>query len=471
MTANEQQPLWGGGDSMMHPALDAISVSLRQDMPLAEADLKASAAYARALGKCGVLSIEDGEALSKELLTIRGEYRKGEWRPDGFEDVHTAIEAEVTQRLGDLGARLHTGRSRNDQVATAFRLTVMGIIDDLAKCGTDLLMVILNRAEDEIDTLMSAYTHLQRAQPIRLAHWLMSYFWPLERDLERLMQLRQRVAVLPLGVGAVSGHPFDIDRNYLADELGFDAISENSLDTVGDRDFAIEFVFACSLIGIHLSRMSEDLVVWSSAEFGFIKWPSNLATGSSLMPNKKNPDLPELVRGRAAQPIGDLMTLLTLMKGLPTSYQRDLQEDKQPVWRSNYVTRTNLLAMTAAIDGVVFNGDALSGALSDDILATELADLLVGRGEAFRTAYRAVSCLVARVREGGGTLKEYAASASPEELKPFMAEDILNCRVEDAIERRTTPGGTAREAVELQFKDAQEVIDFYRDKFFALQDD
>jgi len=448
----------------MHPALAAISDSLRQDMPLLDADLRGSAAYARALGRCGVLSEEDAETLATELEQMRADFNAGSWLPAGAEDVHTVIEAEVTRRLPELGGRLHTGRSRNDQVATAFRLTVIDKIEQVMEALVGVMERLRYRAGEEIDTLMPAYTHLQRAQPIRLAHWLMGYFWPLERDLERLLQLRDRTPVLPLGSGAVAGHPFGIDRSFLAESLGFAAISENSLDAVGDRDFAVEFVFDCSLICSHLSRLSEELIIWSSSEFGYVRWRGDLATGSSLMPNKKNPDLVELVRGRSAQTIGEVVSMLTLLKGIPSSYQRDLQEDKQPVWRSAYVAQSNLVAIGAALEGISFNKERMREALTDDTLATEMADLLVDRGLPFRDCYRVVSKIATEARERGCSLTEVAQSVEPEFIAPLTREDIEGLTPEQSVERRTAPGGTAREAVMAQLEEADEVIGFYKEK-------
>ena len=468
MTDQEKQgqdQLWGDGSGAgMHPTLALISDSLRQDLPLAEADLIASAAYARALSRCGVLSPQDGEVLARELESMLEYMREGDWVPKDAEDVHTAIEAEVTRRLPELGGRLHTGRSRNDQVGTAFRMTVRSKLDDIVDAMLELMEVIVEKAVEELDTLMPAYTHLQRAQPIRLAHWLMGYFWPIERDVERLLQARSRISVLPLGSGAVSGHPFALDREWLRRELKFDAISENSLDAVGDRDFAIEFVFACSLTCLHLSRLAEELVVWSSTEFGYVKWRNDLATGSSLMPNKKNPDLAELIRGRASQPVGDLIALLMLIKGLPSSYQRDLQEDKQPVWRSAFWTRSNLNAMAEAFRGIRFNGVKMEAALTDDTLATELADILVDRGHPFRDAYRVVSKIAAKAREIDGSLREAADAMSADELAPLNHQDFEGLTAEGAIERRKVTGGTARATIEAQIEDAREVLRFYREE-------
>lgn len=453
-----KQHLWGGGAAAMHPALAALSDSIGQDAPLADADLRGCIAYAKALGKCGVLSGEEASLLSSSLKSLREEFNAGTWIPAGGEDIHTAIEQEITSRLGDLGARLHTGRSRNDQVATAFRLAVMEEIDGLVENIRGLQRAIVVQAEAEVDTLIPSYTHLQRAQPIRLAHWLMAYFWPLERDIERLLQVRSRASVLPLGSGAVSGHPFGIDREFLASELGFERVSENSLDSVGDRDFAIDFAFGASMVALHLSRLSEELIVWSSSEFGYVQWRDDLATGSSLMPNKKNPDLAELVRGRSAQAVGDLVSLLILIKGLPSSYQRDLQEDKPPVWRIAKATRASVVAMEAGMEGICFVGEAMRAALTDDTLATEMADVLVTKGLPFRQAYRIVSNLAKEARNLGCGLKKAAEDLPAEAIAPLTLQDIQELTVEGAIERRDARGGTAKSAIYEQLKAARALV-------------
>lgn len=451
--------LWGGGFSEgMHPALAAISESLEQDLPLADADLRASAAYARALGRCGVLEQEDAERLGIGLLDLRADLEGGRWLPTDAEDVHGAIEAEITRRLPGLGERLHTGRSRNDQVSTAFRIALREGVELLLRRIRGLQRILVNRARAEIGTLVPSYTHIQRAQPIRLAHWILGYFWPLERDAGRLEDARKRMNRLPLGSGAVSGHPFGIDRDGLARELGFNGITENSLDTVGDRDFAIEFCFCASMMAVHLSRLAEELVIWSSSEFGYIQWPDGLATGSSLMPNKKNPDLAELIRGRAAQSIGEVVSLLALVKGLPSSYQRDLQDDKPPVWRALRACETSLDAMSAAMESITFVRARMSAALTDDTLATELADVLVDRGLAFRAAHHLVGQIVAAGRERGVGIKELARIA-PETLpSEVSATDIAGLSAEIAVERRQAPGGTGRAAIELQIEQAEEAL-------------
>lgn len=450
--------LWGGGhEAAMHPALFALSASMEQDLPLADADLTASAAWAAGLGRCGVLTAAEGERLEAVVHQVRDDLRAGTWLPAGAEDVHTAIEAEVVRRAGELGRRLHTGRSRNDQVATAFRMAVRERADDLTRVVRALQGQFVARAGAEIDTLVPAYTHMQRAQPLRLAQWLLAHFWALERDVERLQAAARRAAVLPLGSGAVTGNAFGIDREWLAARLGFPAVTPNSLDAVGDRDFALEIAFACSVLALHLSRVAEELVIWSTAEFGFVRWPDDLSTGSSLMPNKKNPDLAELVRGRSAAAVGDLVALLTLIKGLPSSYQRDLQDDKPPVWRITNSVRTSVVAFTAAIERIEFDRERMGAALSDDVLATEAADAMVRRGVPFRDAHGAVAGAVAVARRLGVGLREL--QARPDALPaPLEGRDLAGLDSAAAVERRTATGGTARTAVLAQLASASTIL-------------
>ena len=440
--------LWGAGFAEpMDATLAALSCSLGQDLPLADADLLASAAYARALGRCGVLVADEAARLASALEQMRADLASGEWRPGDAEDIHSAIESEVTRRVGEPGSRLHTGRSRNDKVATAFRIAVRERARELIDGVRALQSALVTRAEEEIDTLLPAYTHLQRAQPVRLAHWLLAHFWPLERDAARLAGARERANELPLGSGAATGNAFGVDRAWLARELGFARVTDNSLDAVGDRDFAVEIVFACSLLGAHLSRLAEELVIWSSAEFGFVQWPDSLATGSSLMPNKKNPDLAELVRGRSAATIGDLVSLLALLKGLPAGYQRDLQEDKPPVWRATGAARSSVAAMTVAVERVTFDRARMTAALSDDLLATELADAMVERGVPFRQAHQVVSALSAEARAEGIGWRELLRRRPERTPAPLSPDESLRLDFRAAVERRGTVGGTARAAV------------------------
>ncbi|MBC7792468.1 MAG: argininosuccinate lyase [Clostridia bacterium] len=452
---DKKMTLWGSA-SAMHPALIALSESLAQDLPLADADLRASAAYAHGLAKCGVLTEAEAQTLSDGLMALRTDLANGTWIPTAVEDIHAAIETELTDRFGDVGQKLHTGRSRNDQVSTAFRLAARERVDGLVTDVKRLQSVIADRAKDEIDTLVPSYTHVQRAQPIRLAQWLLAHFFALQRDVERLRQAHAMCNVMPLGSGAVSGHPFNIDREAMAKELGFSRPTDNSLDSVGDRDFVCDVVYACSMTALHLSRLAEELVIWSSAEFAFVKWPSGLATGSSLMPNKKNPDLAELVRGQAGPMLGDLTSILVLVKGLPMSYQRDLQEDKPPLWRATQRMATSLHAMEAAMQHIEFARDKMRAALSDEVLATEVADRMVARGIPFRRAHHGVAAIMERVRDGQDT---FATLAQANDLpSPLVPEDFAKLDMLAAIERRTATGGTAKSAILKQLERARALL-------------
>lgn len=452
---DKKTTLWGGA-SVMHPALVALSESLAQDLPLADADLRASAAYAKALAKCGVLTEGEAKTLADGLEGLRKDLASGAWMPTAVEDIHAAIEGELTQRYGEVGQKLHTGRSRNDQVATAFRLAARERVDGLIADVKRVQAALADRAEDEIDTLVPSYTHVQRAQPIRLSQWLLAHFFALQRDVERLQHAHAMCNVLPLGSGAVSGHPFNIDREALAKNLGFSRPTDNSLDSVGDRDFVCDVIYACSMTSLHLSRLAEELVLWSSAEFAFVKWPDGLATGSSLMPNKKNPDLAELVRGQAAPMLGDLTSILVLVKGLPMSYQRDLQEDKPPLWRATQRLATSLHAMEAAALHIEFARDKMQAALSDEVLATEVADRMVARGIPFRQAHHAVAAVMQRVRDNKDT---FATLAKADDLPaPLIPDDFAQLDMLAAIERRTSIGGTAKSAVLGQLKRARTLL-------------
>ncbi len=451
--------LWGGGfTEPTDPALEALSCSLEQDMPLARADLRASAAWAWALGRSRVLEESDALKLAGALEAMEADLVAGRWVPSGAEDIHAAIEAEVTRRVGDAGQRLHTGRSRNDQVATAFRMVVMERAETILDRLRALMQAILDRAEGEIDTLLPAYTHLQRAQPVRLGHWLLSHFWPLARDARRIASAREGASVLPLGSGAGTGSPFGIDREALARRLGFREAGANSLDAVGYRDFAVELAFACALLSVHLSRFAEELVIWSSAEFGYVQWPDALSTGSSQMPNKRNPDLVELVRGRAAGAIGDLTSLLVLLKGVAGGYQRDLQEDKPPVWRQTSAVVTCLEAMKAAVAGIRFDRARMRAALSDDLLATEAADRLVARGIPVRQAHGAVAEAVAEARRRGVGLRDLAQDEDIRLPAPLAPPDLLDLGFEAAVERRSGTGGTARAPLLAQIDKARAIL-------------
>ncbi|TLN03572.1 argininosuccinate lyase, partial [bacterium] len=350
-----------------------------------------SLAWAGALARAGVLSTAEHTAIAAGLQAIAAEFTGGTFSfVASDEDIHTAVERRLGELAGAAAGKLHTGRSRNDQVATDFRLWLLEALPALDEALRELQGALVTVAERSQGVLMPGYTHLQRAQPITLAHWLLAHFWPLQRDRERLAGLRARTAVLPLGCGALAGTAFDIDRAALAAALGFDAPAPNSLDAVSDRDFAAEFLFCAALIGVHLSRLSESVVLFSSAEFGFFELSDAFSTGSSLMPQKKNPDLFELARGKAGALIGLLGGLLATLKGLPSSYDKDLQEDKAPVFQAADTLLAVLPVLAAALESMAIHPDKMLAAIDPTLLATDLADYLVRKGVLFREAHAAV---------------------------------------------------------------------------------
>ena len=343
--------LWGGRFTASPDELAAqFNQSLFFDQRLAEVDVQGSIAWAQGLQKAGVLTTEETSQIVQGLQTILEDILAGSFQPDdNDEDIHTAVERILTERIGAVGGKLHTGRSRNDQIATDTRLWLMGMIDQVGTLLHDVQKALIERAEKDMGIILPGYTHLQRAQPILLSHWWLSHFWPLERDRQRFLQLRQRTSVLPLGAGALAGAPFPVDRPFLAKQLGFAQVAPNSLDAVSNRDFIAEFLFDASLVGVHLAHMAEMLIVFSTAEFGFIELSDAYSTGSSLMPQKKNPDPLELTRGKAGTIIGRLAGFITTLKGLPSAYDKDLQEDKQPLFE----TADTLCLMLPVVSGLL----------------------------------------------------------------------------------------------------------------------
>ncbi|MGB9482435.1 MAG: argininosuccinate lyase, partial [Candidatus Dormiibacterota bacterium] len=378
------------------PKLQAFTTSLPQDLKMAAQDIAGSLAHARALGRAGILDAKALRAIERGLLKVGRELSRGEFTTlASDEDIHMAVERRLTELVGEPGQRLHTGRSRNDQVALDLRLWCRAATCDLVDGIAAVQRVLLRRARQNQDTLLPGYTHLQRAQPVQLAHHLLAYFEMLDRDQERLRDLDRRTDSSPLGAGALAGNTLGVDRRGPARELGFTRVSANSLDAVSDRDFVAELIFACALVAVHLSRLCEDLVIWNSREFSFITLPDHWATGSSLMPQKKNPDVLELVRGRTGRPVAGLMGVLTVLKGLPLSYDRDLQEDRQHLFMAVGSVQESLVVLAELLGAVRFNRPALAAAAADpELLATDLAEWLVGRGVPFRLAHGMVARLV-----------------------------------------------------------------------------
>ncbi len=413
-------------ESALHPAIAVFNASISFDIELIEYDLTGSIAHGKMLAKTRIISEAEAEKLVAGLEQIRQEYRQGKFNPGiDAEDVHFAVERRLTEIVGDTGKKLHTARSRNDQVGTDIRLYLRSQIKDIQKQLRQFQKVLLHLAENNVETLIPGYTHLQRAQPLSLAHHLLAYFQMVQRDWLRLADVYKRTNISPLGCGALAGTTFPIDRQYSAELLNFEGIYENSLDGVSDRDFAIEFLCAASLIMVHLSRLSEEMILWASEEFNFIKLKDSCATGSSIMPQKKNPDVPELVRGKTGRVFGHLQALLVIMKGLPLAYNKDLQEDKEAIFDGVKTVKACLEAMTILLEeGISFNNDRLASAVTEDFSnATDVADYLAGKGIPFREAYNLVGKVVKTSLARGKLLKDLTLEEW-QQLHPSFASDI-----------------------------------------------
>ncbi|NEO97692.1 MAG: argininosuccinate lyase [Symploca sp. SIO2E9] len=445
-------------ESALHPAIARFNASISFDIELIEYDLIGSIAHAKMLAHTGIISSVEGEDLVAGLEQIRSEYREGKFNPSiEAEDVHFAVERRLTEIVGDVGKKLHTARSRNDQVGTDTRLYLREQIEQIRTLLRGFQIVLLNLAQDNIETLIPGYTHLQRAQPLSLAHHLLAYLEMLERDWIRLGEIRERVNISPLGCGALAGTTFPIDRQYTARELNFSGIYTNSLDGVSDRDFAIEFLCAASLIMVHLSRLSEEIILWASQEFGFITLKDNCATGSSIMPQKKNPDVPELVRGKTGRVCGHLQALLVLIKGLPLAYNKDLQEDKEALFDSVKTVKACIEAMTILLgEGLEFRQERLLQAVAEDFSnATDVADYLASKGVPFREAYNLVGKVV-KTCLGAGKLLNDLSLEEWKELHPAFEEDIYQAIMPtQVVAARNSYGGTGFEQVRQALQEAR----------------
>ncbi|KMM17756.1 argininosuccinate lyase [Synechococcus sp. GFB01] len=442
-------------DQGLHPAIERFNASIGFDIALLQEDLDGSIAHARMLGRCGVISEVEAAELIEGLEQVRAEAARGAFNPGlEAEDVHFAVERRLIELLGPLGKKLHTGRSRNDQVGTDLRLWLRRRIDVIDNALLRFERALLGQAERHADTLIPGYTHLQRAQPICLAHHLLAYIEMAERDRHRLADVRKRVNICPLGAAALAGTPVPIDRRATAAELGFEAIYANSLDAVSDRDFAVEFMAAGSLVLAHLSRLAEEVILWASEEFGFLALSDRCATGSSLMPQKKNPDVPELVRGKSGRVFGHLMGLLTMIKGLPLAYNKDFQEDKEALFDGVTTVLDCLEAMTILLEeGIEFRPQRLEAAVGSDFAnATDVADYLVAHGVPFREAYQLVGGLVKTCLAEGILLRQLPLQRW-QELHPAFGPDIFTAiEPRQVVAARRSEGGTAFEQVRLQLQ-------------------
>jgi argininosuccinate lyase len=446
--------LWGGRfTGKTDPLMEQFNASIRFDQRLWAADLRGSQAYARALARAGILTDAEAEQIVAGLEAVADEWRQGRFvlQPED-EDIHTANERRLTELIGAVAGKLHTGRSRNDQIATDVRLWLREEIAGLREHLCMLIRIATDRAEAEIDLLLPGYTHLQPAQPVRWSHWLLSHAWPWQRDAQRLDELAARVNVMPLGSGALAGNPFPIDRQAIAADLGFAGITGNSLDGVRDRDFIAEFLFWATLTMLHLSQLAEDLIIYSSREFGFVTLADAYSTGSSLMPQKKNPDALELLRGKSGRVMGGMTGLMTTLKGLPTSYNKDLQEDKEPLFDAVDNLSGSLQIACGVLSTLTPNPAALQAALSPEMLATDLADYLVRKGVPFRETHHIAGAAVRMAEVQGIALSELELD-DLQKLHTAFEEDVAAVwEFEQSVERRDVAGGTSRRAVLAQIE-------------------
>ncbi|OCH95043.1 argininosuccinate lyase [Obba rivulosa] len=447
-----KQKLWGGRfTGKTDPLMHEFNQSLRYDQRMHAADIRGSIAYARALALVGILTKDEEQKITDGLTAVGKEWEEGTFKiqPDD-EDIHTANERRLSELIGPLGGKLHTGRSRNDQVATDMRLWLMDTVREIEFGLKGLIRVMVERADTEKDILLPGYTHLQRGQPIRWSHLLLSHAFSFHADLQRLQQLVPRISVLPLGCGALAGNPFVVDREYLAKELGFSSVAENSLYGVGDRDFIVEFMMWASLAMTHISRMAEDLVIYSTAEFGFVTLSDAYSTGSSIMPQKKNPDSLELLRGKSGRVFGDMAGFLMTLKGLPSTYNKDLQEDKEPLFDAVDTVSASFKIAEGVIATMEVHAEKMRQALTMDVLATDLADYLVRKGIPFRETHHISGRAVALAESRSCQLNELSLQ-DYQSLNDKFEEDVLAVfDFEASVERRESIGGTSRKMVDRQ---------------------
>src|SRR5262245_31703695 len=455
MPRKARHKAWAGRmTEATHPLVEAFTTSYPVDRRLYRYDIAGSIAHCRMLAKQRIIGARDAQRIVGGLRAIEREFDRGAFRvkPED-EDIHMAIERRLIEKIGAVGGKLHTARSRNDQVALDLRLYVRDAVAGIRSELKALQQALAKLARKHATAIMPGYTHLQPAQPILFAHHLLAYVEMLARDDGRLADCAARADVLPLGAGALAGTTFPIDRAYVARQLGFRAVTENSLDAVGDRDFAAELLAALAILGMHLSRFADELVLWSSQQFGFVELPDAFATGSSMMPQKKNPDIAELIRGRSGRLYGNLLNLLTVLKGLPLAYNRDLQEDKQPVFDSVDTVRASLQILTALVPRLRVCADRMRAAAATGYtLATELADYLATKGVPFRTAHAVVGAIVQEAIARGRLLEDFSL-AELRRFSPAFGRDVKRWLThEAAVQRRRAIGGTAPANVERRLK-------------------
>ncbi len=461
--ASASRPLWAGRFSAAPEGeLERFGASLPVDKQLWREDVAGSKAHATMLAAQGVISEEDRDAIVAGLDDVAGRIGRGElaFDEDVDEDIHMAIEHVLTEEIGAAGGRLHTGRSRNDQVALDFRLACVRMAGELREAALGLAGTLLARAEEHLGVVMPGYTHLQPAQPVLLSHHLLAYLWMLVRDVRRLDAARDAANVSPLGAAALAGTTYPLDRAAVAEALGMDGVIPNSMDAVSDRDFALDLLYACAVCQVHLSRLCEELVLWCSAEFGFVEMDDSHSTGSSIMPQKKNPDFAELVRGKTGRVVGDLTSLLVTLKGTPLTYDKDLQEDKE----GTLDACDTLLHSLHAVEGMVRTMHVREGRMREAshegyMAATDLADYLVGRGMPFREAHTVVGRIVAECVARGVTLQELSLDELRAHSGLFEEDALAAIDVDEVVRRRTTYGGTGHAAVEAQLAEARAALE------------
>ena len=455
------EKVWGGRfRQSLDEILDRFNASLSFDKRLYAQDIAGSMAHCRMLARQGILSEEEASQIINALAEIKREMDKGDFQFDeGHEDIHTLVEKTLIDKVGAVGEKVHTGRSRNDQISLDMRLYVREAIERVISLITEMQKTLLTVAEKNLDVLMPGYTHLQRAQPVLLSHHLLAYYEMLKRDRERFKENLKRVNILPLGSAALAGATFNLDREMVANELAFEAVTDNSMDAVSDRDFVLEFLFSASLLMMHLSRLSEELILWSTREFNFVTLPDAFCTGSSIMPQKKNPDLPELTRGKTGRVYGNLMALLTTMKGLPLTYNKDMQEDKEALFDTVDTVEPCLVLLNRLLKEMSFNEEAMKKAADEGYLvATDLADYLVGKGVTFRQAHEIVGKMVLFALDQKKELKDLTLK----EMKGFsrqIGKDVYGwLEPKASVQRRSLRGGTGTDAVKERLKKAGEEV-------------
>ena len=457
--AHENDALWGGRfEDAPAEFTQEFGASLPVDKRMWESDIAGSKAHAKMLAKQGIISEKDAEDIRSGLDDIARQIEDGSFDFEiEDEDIHMSIERNLTEAIGAAGGRLHTGRSRNDQVATDTRLHSKKLARGLMHQLLDIRGALLEVATREFGVVMPGYTHMQKAQPVLFSHHMLAYYWMFTRDFVRVRAAYDAADVLPLGSAALAGTTYPLDRDFVADELGFSEVSKNSMDAVSDRDFLLDLTYACSVAMMHLSRMCEEFIYWSSNEFQFIRLSDAYSTGSSIMPQKKNPDFAELIRGKTGRVYGDLMGLLTTLKGLPLAYNKDMQEDKEGVFDAVDTLSDSLVVVTGMIRSMTVNADAMrKGAHGGFMAATDLADYLVGKGMPFRDAHAVVGRLVLECEKRGKTLQELSVDELKQADPLFDAGALDAVDIDKIVARRITAGGTGHDAVKVQLDQARE---------------